>query len=174
MSGLKRPNVVLVYTDQPRCIEQHRDGPFFIVAGIYAPHAPVNPPQRFIDLYDAATLPGPKTILDYCGVQVPPVMQGRSFRPLLEGRDYRRRSSAFIEYLDPFRASWKTVRTGAWKYCTNDRGAELLFDLEADPDELRNLAGDPEAGGPLNDLRRELLRRWFDVENQYPRRTGAY
>ena len=30
--------------------------PFFAVAGIYAPHAPLNPPQRFVDLYDPARM----------------------------------------------------------------------------------------------------------------------
>lgn len=30
--------------------------PFFCIAGFYAPHTPINPPQRFIDLYDPLKL----------------------------------------------------------------------------------------------------------------------
>ena len=33
--------------------------PFFAVAGFYAPHAPINPPRRFIDWYDPAEMPPP-------------------------------------------------------------------------------------------------------------------
>ncbi len=33
--------------------------PFFAVAGFYAPHAPLNPPARFLDLYDPNEMPLP-------------------------------------------------------------------------------------------------------------------
>jgi len=33
--------------------------PFFAIAGFYAPHTPLNPPQRFVDMYDPADLPLP-------------------------------------------------------------------------------------------------------------------
>jgi arylsulfatase A-like enzyme len=35
-------------------------GPFFCIAGFYAPHAPLNPPHRFVDMYDPARLPLPR------------------------------------------------------------------------------------------------------------------
>lgn len=38
--------------------------PFFAIAGFYAPHTPLNPPQRFVDLYDPATLPLPTQDVD--------------------------------------------------------------------------------------------------------------
>jgi arylsulfatase A-like enzyme len=37
-------------------LEQHRNGPFFCIAGFYSPHSPWVSPQAFIDLYDPATL----------------------------------------------------------------------------------------------------------------------
>ena len=42
------------------CISNH-DGrkPFFLSLGFYAPHPPFNPPQKYLDLYDPATLPLP-------------------------------------------------------------------------------------------------------------------
>jgi arylsulfatase A-like enzyme len=268
--------------------------PFFAIAGFYAPHAPLNPPARFVEMYDPATLPLPHrdeapdrvpwqgldltddhwrkvkayyyalishvddqvgrilryleesglkdetliiftadhgehlgdhgliqkgppglescahvplivappaatgagavhpeiieavdlapTILDYCGVQAPPFFQGRSFRSLLAGDAYTPRTSAFIEFKDPFRSSWKTVRTHDYKYSVYRSGgdpataemAELLFDLRDDPHEQRNVAGDPAYGAALDRMRRELVRRWLTVENQYPLRSGPY
>ncbi len=148
----------------------------------------VLPGRVFPHLIEAVDLA--PTILDYCGVQAPPFFQGRSFRALLNGRedDYRPRPSAYIEFKDPFRSSWKTVRTHDYTYSlyTEGRNAdparatfseatgELLFDLRVDPNETRNVAGDPDHAEALHALRAELLRRWFTVENQYPLRTGKY
>jgi choline-sulfatase len=128
--------------------------------------------QRLAPLVEAVDLA--PTVLDYCGVQAPPFFQGRSFRALLEGGDYAPRPSAYIEFKDPFRSSWKVVRTHEFKYCAARDGTELLFDLRADPHETRNVAADPGHADALHALRRELVRRWFDVEDQYPLRTGQY
>ena len=263
-------------------IRRRRDrGPFFVIAGFYAPHAPLNPPRRFLDTYDPSTLPLPTmnegedhyglsddqwrevkayyyalishiddqigrvlsaleetglredtivvftsdhgehlgdhgtihkgppgldscahvplilsypgtvpstqkkaelielvdvapALLDLCGVQAPPHFQGRSFQPLLQGEEYEERTSVFIEYRDPFTVSWKTVRTHEFKYCVSGSGEELLFDLREDPDELSNVVGQSVARPALHAMREELVRRWFDVERQYPMRTGRY
>jgi len=262
-------------------IRRHAAEPFFAIAGFYAPHTPLNPPGRFVDMYEPARLPLPRmnegenrlglsddewrrvrayyyalishvddqvgrilsaldeagireetiviftsdhgehlgdhglihkgppgldscshvplvfswpgripagqargelielvdlapTILDLCGVQVPPFFQGRSFRPLLEGGNYTPRESAFIEYRQPFGPSWKTVRTHQFKYCASNSGAERLFDLEADPYELEDVHGEARYADTLHAMRCELLKRWFDVEKQYPLRTAAY
>ncbi len=61
------------------------------------------------------------------------------------------------------------LRYGKWKYvrCTLD--PDQLFDLDADPQELTNLAGDPaHAGHPATALRAKSEARWdlaaFDAE----------
>jgi arylsulfatase A-like enzyme len=125
--------------------------------------------QELIELIDLAP-----TVLDWCGVQIPPHFQGRSFRALLEGGDYTERNSAYMESRMPFGASWKTVRTHSLKYAVSNGGRELLFNLEDDPHELSNVSGDKSHADALHVMRRELLRRWFDVERQYPLRTGQY
>ena len=262
-------------------IREHADGPFFAFAGFYAPHCPLNPPKRFVDMYDPAALPLPvmndgentpklsdddwrkvrqyyyalithvddqvgrilatlddcgltddtlviftsdhgehlgdhgliqkgspgfdscvhvplivswpgtlpagrtqdelielvdlaPTIFDCAGVEKPDFFQGRSFRPLLDGGDYEERTSVFIEEKTPFRHSWKVVRTRAFKYCVSGAGEELLFDLWRDPHELTNVARSCEYQPALDDMRTELLKRWFTVETQYPLRTGDY
>ncbi|MFW6256972.1 MAG: sulfatase, partial [Bacillota bacterium] len=39
---------------------QENNEPFFAIAGFYAPHSPVNPPQRFVDMYDPEELSLPE------------------------------------------------------------------------------------------------------------------
>jgi hypothetical protein len=53
-------------------------------------------------------------------------------------------------------------------------GHEELYDLWQDPHELTNLARVHGCQPVLDDMRLELLRRWFDVEPQSLRRTGNY
>jgi len=261
-------------------LRRHRDDRFFAIAGFYAPHAPLNPPARFVEWYRQAEMPLPAmnpdenhygldddawrqvvayyyalvshvddqvgrilraldelglrertlviftsdhgehlgdhgqegkgppgydscarvplllswpgviapqrrgeiveavdlapTVLDYCGVQVPPTLQGRSYRPLLEGRPYQERSSAYIAYHMPFGASWRAVRGRDWFYAVAGGGQELLFDLRRDPRQLHNVAADLAHSDALAAMRRELISRWFDVEAQSLRRTAAY
>lgn len=51
---------------------------------------------------------------------------------------------------------------------------ELLYDLRNDPHEQVNVVGDSRYQSVLADMRKELLERWFTVENKYPLRTGKY
>ncbi len=134
--------------------------------------------QKHTDLIEAVDIA--PTILDYCGVQIPPAFQGRSLRALLEGQDYLPRTSAYTEFKDPFRHSWKTVHTHTYTYsmfshyANVDAPTELLYALQNDPHEQRNVAHDPAYRDALHMMRHELLRRWFTIENQYPLRTGQY
>ena len=41
-------------------MQQHREGPFFCIAGFYSPHSPWVAPQSFLDLYDPDTLSLPR------------------------------------------------------------------------------------------------------------------
>ncbi|TVR46295.1 MAG: hypothetical protein EA425_17325 [Puniceicoccaceae bacterium] len=256
--------------------------PFFIVAGFYAPHCPLNPPARFLEAYDPAELPPPqveddprglpweKSIrrhgeakwreirrhyyalvshvddqigrildcveeeglaeetlvvfasdhgehlgdhgliqkgppgLDSCirvplilrhpgrlpagavredlaelvdlaptfaeaaGVQAPPSFQGKSLY-----RDTER-EAVFVEHREPGGAAWKTIRSRSAKYCRNNYGRELLYDLQEDPAELRDRSADPAAAGLKQELRERLLAKWFEVERPPNVRTGAY
>lgn len=114
------------------------------------------------------------TVLECCAVQAPPFAQGRSFLPLLAGGEYQERTAAFTESKIPFQSSWKSVRTRDWFYAADGEGRELLYDLAADPDQLRDVSANSEAREALHVMRRELLSRWFGTEKQYPLRTGTY
>ncbi len=265
-----------------RFVETHRHRPWLAIAGFYAPHAPVNPPQRWLDFYADVDIPRPQmteadrdrlglsderwlevrrayaalvshvdqqigrildrldelgltddtlviftsdhgehlgdhgqvqkgppglescarvplivagpghmqparhdelielvdvlpTILDACGVQTPPEVQGRSFWPLVSGAgDYAPRSSAYCEFRREGGLATRTIRTGRFRYAAAQDGRQWLFDLQRDPGELVNLADDPASRETRNELRDELLTRTFDTETQCINRTGPY
>ncbi|MBK4215853.1 choline-sulfatase [Paracoccus caeni] len=60
------------------------------------------------------------------------------------------------------------IRDGRWKYIACDADPEMLFDLDSDPQERRNLAADPAHAADLERLRAMALARWdlsaYDAE----------
>lgn len=116
------------------------------------------------------------TILDLAGVPVPAEMDGRSLRPWLMGEAPGWRQDFFYEH--HFDGDGQIpiprvegVRTERWKYVRYLDPTpmfEELFDLQADPFEEHNLAGQPRYGGQLASLR----RRHQDYTEQLGRRPG--
>ncbi|MFW6039388.1 MAG: sulfatase [bacterium] len=101
------------------------------------------------------------TCCDYAGIDPPAELEGRSLRPLIEGR-----------LLDPPRCAVKlecqiarAVITRRYKYVRCDEGAhaEQLYDLEADPHETRNAADDAAQQDALIE-HRALFDEMFDVK----------
>jgi arylsulfatase A-like enzyme len=57
----------------------------------------------------------------------------------------------------PHDMDWMREERDLWRgFLDAERPFEQLFDLAADPDEMRDLAGDPLHAGPLGELRRAL------------------
>jgi len=80
------------------------------------------------------------TFCDFAGAKVPEGVEGRDLRPIIEGRQAKVRDVLYTGYRDCQRA----VRDDRWKlirYPLVDR--TQLFDLQTDPHELSNLAGEP-------------------------------
>ena len=103
------------------------------------------------------------TLMDLAGVPIPSQAQGRSLKPLLGRRTPAWRSEIFCEELwdHPEIPRSECVRTERWKYIQYPGHPEYveLFDLAADPDEKRNLAGDPGHARVLAELRERCGRR---------------
>ena len=118
------------------------------------------------------------TLFDCAGIQLPSKLSGRSLMPLALGkpvsewRDHvvvenNMSQTGEVDGLTPTMEG-RMVRTERYKYCVYTRGIrrESLVDLQADPGETNNLAGDPKYRDVL--LRhRELLRR-FGTEHNDP------
>lgn len=109
------------------------------------------------------------SILDICGAPPLQNIHGRSWKKLLSGDATGWRSSWFYEYnyekQFPYTPNVRGVRTDDWKYIHYphgdggpDRHKAELYDLKADPHELKNLIDDPRYAGKLAELKAELDR----------------
>ncbi|MBM3866478.1 MAG: sulfatase [Verrucomicrobia bacterium] len=104
------------------------------------------------------------TFLELAGLPVPAEMHGRSLAPILHGAEPAdwRTSVYYRYYHDPGHHNTRAhygVRTATHKlihYWKKD--AWELFDLTRDPNEQRNLVGDPGQAGNLAKLRTELTQ----------------
>ncbi|MGB7302876.1 MAG: sulfatase [Burkholderiaceae bacterium] len=111
-------------------------------------------PKSLID-FAVDTMP---TILDLCGVQTPPDVQGNSYLPILDGQDTSVRDHVYYElmlqsggqksevHLQPRRG----IRTREWLYVREQGRRTMLFDLLADPHEEVNLVGQPDRAGLMD------------------------
>ena len=94
-------------------------------------------------------------------VEAVDALAGNSLMPLLEGNPARWPGEAVSEYSsEGVIAPSRMVRSGAFKYIFTRGLAPLLFDLDADPRELENLAGRPHVADTERRLRERALADW--------------
>ncbi len=121
------------------------------------------------------------TLCDLAGIdvdQVAPWTDGVSLLSVAAGGP---RDPVPMEYAaEASIAPMVALRDGKWKYSACPADPEQLFDLEADPAEMTNLVGDPEAADILIRLRSMTSDRWdyaeFDaqVRDSQARRLVVY
>lgn len=97
------------------------------------------------------------TLCDLVGVSVPQSVKSISFAPVIKGRKKRHRDILFFAYKD-FQRAVRDERYKLIEYLLKGKRTTQLFDLRADPWELKNLANNPNYAQQLQHLRRELLR----------------
>ena len=104
------------------------------------------------------------TILDACGVPVPSDLQGRSLIGALRGDRVDRLEVAVTEHDD-----WTSVRSTSHHYLVRSDGTEMLWDLQADPQEHDDIAHDAAVAVVLAEHRLLLLRRLLLARRHLPR-----
>lgn len=130
------------------------------------------------------------TLCDLAGIsmaEIEPWTDGESLKPMLEGGT--RVNPVLMEYAaEGSYAPLVAIREGRWKYAHCELDPEQLFDLDADRQELKNLAADPAFADVMERFRAKRKAKWdmaaFDAavrESQARRwvvyealRNGAY
>ncbi|MEM9158839.1 MAG: sulfatase-like hydrolase/transferase [Verrucomicrobiota bacterium] len=112
----------------------------------------------------ALNLDLPSTFLDWAGIEAPERYQGRSLKPIVEKgipKDWR--AETFHEHFAVRHRipAFEGIRNEQYKYVRyiDDDNYEFLHDLKNDPDELVNLAGNPEYASLLHSMRERTTAR---------------
>ena len=122
--------------------------------GAGAGHA-VDAPVTLVDLMP--------TMLDWAGVEERLPMDGQSLLPLIDGSESGERIAFAEIHSEGIHGNCFMAREGRYKYIYVHGRDEQLFDLEADPGEWRNLAGDAAHAEVKAKLRAAILDQ-FDPD----------
>lgn len=105
------------------------------------------------------------TLMDFAsdGRPFTPVdpIAGQTLSPLLQGTESGAQRTVVSEYSsEGVCAASRMVREGPWKYIYTYGLEPMLFNLEEDPDEIRNVAGMPGPKGVQQRLHERLVQDW--------------
>jgi choline-sulfatase len=153
------------------------DGASRVPLMICAPDLPVGRIDAPVSTLDVTP-----TLAALAGVSLDEVMpwtDGEDLSPLTRGGN--RTAPVAMEYAaEGSDAPLVSLRYGKWKYNRCALDPDQLFDMQTDPHELTNLAGDPAHQGTLRTLRAKSEARWdldsfdADVRASQARRWVVY
>ncbi len=99
------------------------------------------------------------TTCEMAVIPIPATVQAKSFAPVIQGKVRSVYPMAFGYFRHVQRMAWE----GDWKLIWYpEAGVTQLFDIRADPDELRDLSGEPEYKARVARLN-QSMRDWFSA-----------
>lgn len=124
---------------------------------IYGPDVPAGKStEAFSYIFDLYA-----TCLHLAGVQVPKQIDSKDLSAIWTNKKLKVREAVFL----PFQEKMRTVNDGRWKlHIYPPSNHVLLFDLKNDPQEIVNMANNPEYGDTIKRLT-NLLKDWQVREN---------
>ena len=109
------------------------------------------------------------TLSELCFLPTPENIDGHSLVPVISGKSSEVRSSLFTVYRNTVRA----VRNKEWKLIRYpERDFTQLFNLDADPLELQNLAGDINYDARVDEML-NLMKEWQNAVNDTVQLTAT-
>lgn len=163
--GLAEDTAVFVTSDHGEFTGSHRlhdKGPamyedIYRTAGIL--RVPGQDPgivrDEFVSLLDCSA-----TILDLAGLDPSPAVDSRSLLPLTTRDEVPWQEDIVCEFHGHhFPYPQRMLRTDRYKLVVNPESVNELYDLDADPDEMRNRHEDPE----YREIRRQLSTRLYEL-----------
>ncbi|MEO8350283.1 MAG: sulfatase-like hydrolase/transferase [Chthoniobacteraceae bacterium] len=105
------------------------------------------------------------TFAEFAGAKIPDGVEGKSIVPLLNGKEAKLRDVLYTGYRD----CQRSIRDDRWKlirYPLVDK--TQLFDLQADPHELTNLADKPENAAKVAQLTASLEKEMASRGDTFP------
>jgi N-acetylglucosamine-6-sulfatase len=121
----------------------------------------------------AANIDLASTVLEAAGLVPPSGLDGTSLLPLATGKATKVRDALLYEYYwernFPQTPTMHALRTDRYKYIHYHGiwDTDELFDLDADPDERRNVIGDPAHAAALRALNTQLFKTLADTQGLY-------
>jgi choline-sulfatase len=147
--GLEDETVVLYTSDHGEMLGAHGmwQKNFFYEPSAGVPlivRAPGVAPENAVSTTPVSLVQVFRTLTDLCGLPPSPGLDGASFIESLRKPQEARETEVFAEINLPGPHAGYMMRKGNFKYCYYPNDSAELYDLAADPDEMKNLALLPE------------------------------
>ena len=181
IAGLEREglleNTIVVYTsDHGDLASEHGlwwkrsyyDGSTGVPLLIRAPgdlHVRVGDVVELLDIFP--------TLCDLCGLPTPDGLDGETLMPFCGSTGTRRKDFARSDHICRPETVFRMIRTPKWKYVEFPEYPPVLFDMERDPNEERNLAASPEFAEVVSELHERLWRDGESLESLIASRQAA-